>query len=94
MTKQTILDRLLIEKKITLEELEILKNNDDNVFTPVLPFIPQPVNIPLIPIDNGHNTWIQQQLERSALIAENCACNPKNGGSGMCGCTLANPVIY
>lgn len=93
MTKQTIIDRLLLEEKITLEEFEVLKNND-NVFSPALPFIPQPINIPPIPIDNWRDTWIQQQMERSAMIAENCACNPKNGGSGLCGCTLANSVIY
>ena len=25
---------------------------------------------------------------------ETCACNPKNGGSGVCGCTLGTKVIY
>jgi hypothetical protein len=24
---------------------------------------------------------------------EHCSCNPKNGGSGMCNCTLACPKI-
>ena len=27
-------------------------------------------------------------------ICENCSCNPKNGGSGNCNCTLATPTIY
>lgn len=24
---------------------------------------------------------------------ERCSCNPKNGGSGICGCIMNNPVI-
>jgi len=24
---------------------------------------------------------------------EVCACNPKNGGSGMCGCTMGNNMV-
>lgn len=27
------------------------------------------------------------------LYNEICSCNPKNGGSGICGCTMANNVI-
>ena len=27
-------------------------------------------------------------------VCENCGCNPKNGGSGNCNCTLATPTIY
>ena len=27
-------------------------------------------------------------------ICENCGCNPKNGGSGNCNCTLASPTIH
>ena len=23
-----------------------------------------------------------------------CSCNPKNGGSGVCGCVLGHPVTY
>jgi hypothetical protein len=25
---------------------------------------------------------------------ETCSCNPKNGGSGICGCILGNGIIY
>jgi len=24
---------------------------------------------------------------------ELCSCNPKNGGSGICGCTMANQIV-
>ena len=24
---------------------------------------------------------------------ETCSCNPKNGGSGVCGCTMANQMV-
>ena len=27
-------------------------------------------------------------------VCENCGCNPKNGGSGNCNCTLASPTIH
>ena len=25
---------------------------------------------------------------------ETCYCNPKNGGSGICGCTISNKIVY
>ena len=25
---------------------------------------------------------------------EICSCNPKNGGSGICGCTISNKMVY
>ena len=25
--------------------------------------------------------------------SELCSCNPKNGGSGICGCTMANQLV-
>jgi len=25
---------------------------------------------------------------------EICSCNPKNGGSGICGCTIANTLVH
>ena len=27
-------------------------------------------------------------------VCENCGCNPKNGGSGNCNCSLATPTIH
>ena len=27
-------------------------------------------------------------------VCENCGCNPKNGGTGNCNCSLATPTIY
>ena len=27
-------------------------------------------------------------------VCNNCSNNPKNGGSGVCHCTLATPVFY
>ena len=26
-------------------------------------------------------------------FAELCSCNPANGGSGICGCTMANKIV-
>lgn len=44
---------------------------------------------------------IQEALKTETVIlfnnvktlCEHCSCNPKNGGSGMCNCTLACPKI-
>lgn len=39
--------------------------------------------------------WIQQKEQNIYKndFYENCSCNPKNGGSGICGCVLSQPTI-
>jgi len=33
--------------------------------------------------------------DRGLTVGDLCGCNPRNGGSGICGCTIANnPVDY
>lgn len=38
------------------------------------------------------NPFIQNHFENKAC--ENCSSNPKNGGDGICLCTLGQPTIY
>lgn len=38
------------------------------------------------------NPFIKNNFENKAC--ENCSSNPKNGGNGICFCTLGTPVIY
>ena len=40
----------------------------------------------------GYRSYRYFKLDNKAC--ENCGCNPKNGGSGNCNCTLASPTIY
>jgi hypothetical protein len=43
------------------------------------------INIP-------HTTWITTDGTKPYL--NTCSCNPKNGGSGICGCTLGNGITF
>lgn len=55
---------------------------------------------PLPPIPDGHGPYYPRQQpytvtfpSYSNTYAEQCACNPKNGGSGVCNCTLGGTTI-
>jgi hypothetical protein len=67
---------------------------------PQQPIYPQPYTPPSYPpqyppsYPNPMDQWAQDEMKRRAEIADRCPCNPKNGGSGICGCTLTGPVIY
>ena len=45
--------------------------------------------------DNEPNwfTYSQPHTGKSVIYADICSCNPKNGGSGICGCTMANKIV-
>lgn len=91
--KKLIIDRLLENNDITPEEAaELSQENYDFVPIVIEPF--QPIEIDPFPQFDPRQKWINDELDRRAQHAQRCACNPANGGSGLCGCTLANPVIY
>lgn len=46
----------------------------------------------LINIPTTTTTWVQPYQVKSYL--DTCSCNPKNGGSGICGCTLGNSITF
>ena len=87
-TKEFLIEKLLKEGKITKDDANVLKREEK-----VIEYLtPPPVN-PFIVQPQKQKTWIEMEMENRARIAENCACNPANGGSGMCGCTLVGPII-
>ena len=46
-----------------------------------------------INLTNSKNTFCQSN--EGLTVCDLCSCNPRNGGSGICGCTIANnPVDY
>ncbi len=95
LKKQLIIDRLLKTNYITPEEAEILCE-ENYEFIPYIPNLPELQIEEYYPIQppNFPNIWMNEELERRMNYAKNCQCNPANGGSGMCGCTMASPVIY
>ena len=32
-------------------------------------------------------------MKRPIYFYENCSCNPAKGGSGVCGCVIANTIV-
>lgn len=32
-------------------------------------------------------------MKKPVYFFETCSCNPANGGSGMCGCVIANNIV-
>lgn len=61
------------------------------------------INKDSIPLSwNGTSTgWDSTKLETSSTITafgtkacENCPSNPKNGGDGICFCTLGQKIVY
>lgn len=89
MTKAKIVERLLGEGNITAEEAVILltektvevREIDRNPFIGpgVFPTVPYPFEI------NGDDDMVP--------YGEICSCNPKNGGSGICGCVMGNTMV-
>ncbi len=102
VTKEALIRKLLKEKKITEDDAIVLRREEKEIQFIPMPQpqkfkMPEPLpSYPAQPYPNyplGNQDWIHGEMERRAKIAENCSCNPKNGGSGVCGCTLTGPVI-
>ncbi len=89
--KEKIIKKLLRKKAITKKEAAILLAEKKPIeYVPYVPYTPpQPFKmidvepyVPSIPLPYSQDRF------------ETCGCNPKNGGSGICNCTLSSPVIY
>lgn len=107
--KEALIDKLLEKKEITKEEAELLGEKEIQ-FVPVNPQPAIPINplpqvpaYPITPIPTNPqqpwypspiDKWANDEMNRRMEIADKCPCNPKNGGSGLCGCTLTGSVIY
>ena len=64
-----------------MELLELFEKDQDNTPTPhtFAPFVPTP----------GFIVCEPDQVPYGDI----CSCNPKNGGSGICGCIMGNKMI-
>lgn len=88
ITKEMLIEKLLKEGKITRDDANVLKREEKVIeYIPAPPVFNQPYKF------QRSKTWIETEMENRQRIAENCGCNPANGGSGMCGCTLTGPII-
>jgi hypothetical protein len=91
-SKEGLIQRLLKEGKITQDDAYLLRREQQQP----IQYIPeQPINpFPAIKrFNDPRQEWIQKELDNRARILENCSCNPANGGSGVCGCTLSGPLV-
>jgi hypothetical protein len=94
-TKEILIKKLLKEGKITKDDAIVLEREEKGIefLTPNTPnkFLnPEPI---ITPKPYKQSSWIEKELDRRANIAQTCGCNPANGGSGVCGCTLTGPLI-
>jgi hypothetical protein len=94
MKKDELIEQLLSENRISYLEASILKeegitfkNNQKNDFV----FPEYKLNNPVY--NDPKIKFANDELERRANVIKNCSCNPSNGGSGMCGCSLTTLII-
>lgn len=91
VSREALIQRLLKDGKISQDEFYLLSRRE-------IEYVPQPPVSPFPPIKKVYPTtipksWMEAEMERRQQIAENCGCNPANGGSGICGCTLTGPIL-
>ena len=87
-TKEFLIEKLLKEGKITKDDANVLRRGER-----VIDYIREPPHQYPFPEIMKPKSWIEQEMDNRARIVENCGCNPANGGSGVCGCTLSGPII-
>jgi hypothetical protein len=107
--REKIIQRLLRAEQITEEEAAVLLKEPDPKVVKEIQFIPMPRPIsPLPPIApyptvpkspfSPVNPWAPKPVQPFQAdpfdYFESCGCNPKNGGSGLCGCVLGTRTIY
>jgi hypothetical protein len=73
-------DTIALQKKI-MKVIDLYE--DDNSEPIPNPFIPTP----------GFTLETIQGVPDEVPYGEVCGCNPKNGGSGMCGCVMGNKMV-
>lgn len=79
---------IAIIKKQILKYIELYENElDGDKKQEILPLNPYTDRINQIPEP------IYCNIPDTVLYCEICACNTKNGGSGICGCTMANKEV-
>lgn len=89
MTKETL--KQLIE--VEYERVETISQFKHEVFRLIDLYESdkQPTSILGYP---GSNLTIPCSIsDLEVLYSDVCSCNPKNGGSGICGCTIGNTMV-
>lgn len=99
MTRDEIVERLLKEGHITAAEAVVLLKEEkvildlDNIrpgpFVPDNPWVGPDITGPFVP----NPFEITGDKDDMVPYGELCSCNPKNGGSGICGCVMANKLV-
>ena len=96
ITKAQIVQRLLENKSITASEAVTLLQ-EQTQYIPVHPInIPQvPINIPQVPNYPLITPYFKDYNNDEEMVPYGtyCSCNPANGGSGICGCVMANKLV-
>lgn len=94
MTKIEIVERLLEEGNITAKEAAVLLKEE--VIERIVPQDNNPFVGPgIVPFDFPKITPPFEITGDDDMVpyGEICSCNPKNGGSGICGCIMANKLV-
>lgn len=56
---------------------------------------PEPIKrIPFVPTIAVDTPVINEFAPFASPACQNCGCNPANGGTGICNCTLGQNIIY
>ncbi len=82
--KELLIDKLIESGKISKEDGNVLSGEHE-----LFPFKytePAPYLTP-------QERAINDELIRKTELIDRCGCNPKNGGSGVCGCTMSSMTI-
>ena len=61
--------------------IDLYEQDNNQPVNPTPPSYP----IPRVPYPNSDNDMVP--------YGEICSCNPKNGGSGICGCVMGNKLV-
>jgi hypothetical protein len=53
----------------------------------------QPIPTPFVPTPGFRVESLPCEIPDEVPYGEVCGCNPKNGGSGICGCVMGNKMV-
>ena len=75
-------DTAALHKKI-MKVVDLYEEDNSHPVAPSIPFIPTP----------GFRVETAFGVPDEVPYGEVCGCNPKNGGSGICGCVMGNKMV-
>jgi hypothetical protein len=86
--------KLVEEEEIinsVLKLLDLYEQDNNQPANPIPPPYPIPRDNKGVPLPNP--TVYPRTGDDLVRYGEICSCNPKNGGSGICGCVMGNELI-